>query len=92
MNVNCYRSGTGWSIAWYYNAVWMCIMGCNFILLTFGAKWFWPRLIGTWLNMAFGCCHCSGIGLLMAGVTGPFGVICGYNKSTSTYEGDFKWD
>ena len=89
----CYRQGTLWSFIWTYNAIWILIMGVNFIFLSMGAFWFWPRLIGTWLNCCFGCCHCSAISYLVVGVMGPYGRICSYNVSTSTYLGDIQqWD
>ena len=75
-----------------YNAITTLIMCGNFVLLTFGAFWFWPRLVGTLVNFFIGCCHCSAISMMMAGVMGPHGRICGYNLAPSTYLGDEKFD
>ena len=89
---NCWETGTGWTFVWSYNAAWAIIMGLNFILMTIGAFWFWPRFIGTWCNCCLGCCHISGISFMLAGATNPMGRICSYNKSTVEYKGDYEWD
>ena len=92
LDMDCYRTGTSWTIIWMYNAVWVLIMGINFIMLAIGAFWFWPRYVGTVLNCCFGCCHCSAIMWMLSGVLGPAGRICSFNISTSTYQGDYEWD
>jgi len=67
-------------------------MGVNFILMTIGAFWFWPRFIGTWCNCCLGCCHITGISFMLAGATNPMGRYCAFNKSTVEYKGDYEWD
>ena len=84
--------GTGWTFVWSYNAAWAIIMACNFVLMTIGAFWFWPRYIGTICNCCLGCCHISGIGFMLAGALNPYPRICSFNKSTAEYKGDYEWD
>ena len=67
-------------------------MAVNFIVLTIGAFWFWPRFIGTICNCFLSCCHGIGVGFLFAGALNPYPRICSYNKSTSSYEGDYEWN
>ena len=91
-DIACYEVGTGWTFIWSYNAAWAIIMGANFILLTFGAYWFWPRYIGSILNCCFGIFHISGVSMMFAGVMNPAPQLCALNKSTVAYKGDYEWD
>ena len=93
MDRDCYKTGTGWSFVWAWNAAWCIIMAINFVVLAFGAFYFWPRLIGTVCNSCcLCCCHFIGLIFMLVGVGNPFARICQYNKATSTYAGDYKWD
>jgi len=63
------------------------------IFLAFGGFWWYPRLIGTMTNFCCACCcHISAVSLLFGGRLNPFGKICSYNLSTSTYKGDLEWE
>lgn len=91
---SCYEAGTGWSFIWAWNAAWCIIMAINFLVLTFGACFFWPRYIGTVCNWFLCICHLVGFIVMILGAAAPMGRICSYNKGTSTYDGDYKfvWD
>ena len=73
---NCYELGTGWTAAWAFNASLMIIQGCNFILISIGGFWFWTRLVGTYLNVCFGCIHIAAISTAFSATLNPFGQIC----------------
>jgi len=90
LDQECYEKGTGWSFVWAWNAAWMIIMGLNFIVLAVGSHFWWPRFVGTIMNCCFGICHLVGIIFMIMGATSPFARICFYNKSTSSYKGDYE--
>jgi len=52
----CEKGGTEWLLVLLWNGALMITMGCNFILLAFGAFCFWPRLIGTCFNCGLAIC------------------------------------
>ena len=66
----------------------MIIQGINFILLSVGAFYFYPRLIGTFCNFCLGCCHLSAFSMALAARYSPAGAICAVNISSNQYEGD----
>lgn len=85
---DCREAGTAWTEAWSFNASIMIIQGINFILLSVGAFYFYPRLIGTFCNFCLGCCHLSAFSMALAARYSPAGAICAVNISSNQYEGD----
>jgi len=61
-------------------------MALNFVLMTFGAFYFYPRLIGTFLNCCFSCCHFAAWITALAVRFSPIGNMCGLNISGNQYE------
>lgn len=88
---DCYEMGTGWSFVWAWNMAWCTMMFINFVLLTFGAYYWWPRFIGSIMNFALCNCHLVGVILMIVGVTNPYARMCQYNKATSTYDEKYWW-
>jgi len=66
-------------------------MGCNFILMTLGAAYWWPRIIGCGCNCILSLLNIVSIIFMLGGATSTFGQICFYNQMTSTYNGDYVW-
>lgn len=89
--VSC-GTNTMWKTVWFYNGICMTVMGCNYILLALGSFFFWPRLIGTYLNCCFGCGALIGAFLGIFEATSPMGAYCGYNESANTMTGDDTFD
>ena len=88
---DCYEMGTGWSFVWAWNMAWSIMLFINFVILTFGAYYWWPRFIGTVMNYALCPCHLAGVILMIVGVTNPYARMCQYNKATSTYDEKYWW-
>ena len=89
---DCYEVGTGWSFIWAWNASWCIIAGFNFFFFAFGSCYWWPRFLGTLINIFLSCCQLSGAVFMLTGVYNPFSRVCQYNLATSTYDGDYKWN
>ena len=67
-------------------------MSINFLILTAGSIFFWPRCIGTCINLLLGLSHAYGIYLMYLGWSNPFSRLCAMNVSTSAYDGDYRWN
>jgi len=67
-------------------------MGVNFLVMTFGTWFWWPRYIGCIMNCCLANCTLIGGIVSIVAVGRPYGRICSYNRSTSTYKGDYEWD
>ena len=79
---------TGWKLVWAWNGAWMVIIGCNFLLLTLGSCFFWPRLIGTYLNCSLAFCSFAGAMMGIASVVSPIGRSCAFNHAYNTLDSD----
>ena len=88
---DCYKHGTGWSFIWAWNMAWCIVMGLNFIVLTVGSCYWWPRFIGTICLYLLSSCHMAGWIFMIIGVTNPYARMCRYNKATSSYAEEYKW-
>lgn len=86
----CLEKGTQWSVVWSFNGSLMIIQAFNFIALTIGAFWFYPRFFGTICNCCLGCCHFYGIVAALNGAVGPYGIWCGMNVGPVEYKGNQK--
>ena len=67
-------------------------MALNFVLLTFGAFWFYPRLIGTFINCCCGCCNLGGFIFALGVRFNPLGAHCVLNVAPLQYEGDSQFN
>ena len=67
-------------------------MAGNFVLMTVGAFYFYPRLIGTFFNCCYACCHLVAWVLTLAARFNPLGRNCVLNVAPIQYEGDGKWN
>jgi len=83
----CREKGTEWTQAWSFNASIMIIQGINFIVLSIGAFYFYPRLIGTFCNFCLGCCHLSAFSIAIAARYSPAGALCAINISPNQVDG-----
>lgn len=92
LDQECYEFGNGWSFVWAWVGAWWVIMGVNFLVMTFGAWFWWPRYIGCIMNCCLANCTLIGGIVSIVAVGRPYGRICSYNRSTSTYKGDYEWD
>lgn len=54
LDKGCYEDGTGWTFIWFVNAITMIAQSLNFMLMTCGSWWFWPRVIGTFMSWVLG--------------------------------------
>lgn len=75
----CLKAGTRWTQVWHVNAWFMLIHCANFVLLAIGGFWFYPRVIGTFLNWLMSLCHVGVIIFTLFGRYNPFGNWCSYN-------------
>jgi len=75
----CLKAGTRWTQVWQVNAWFMLIHCANFVLLAIGGFWFYPRVIGTFLNWLMSLCHVGVIAFTLFGRYNPFGNWCSYN-------------
>lgn len=57
----------------------MFLQVLNFIVLAIGGYWFYPRLIGTFMNWVLGFCHFCVIIFSLYARFSPFGRWCSYN-------------
>jgi hypothetical protein len=70
---DCSKS-TGWTYVWAINGYIMIAQAVNFIVMTIGAFFFYPRCIGTILNFLLACCcHSTAISIALAARFLPFG-------------------
>ena len=90
--MKCLEKGTEWSVVWSFNGSLMIIQAINFVVLTVGAFWFYPRLCATVCNCCLGCCHFYGIVAALNGSLSPYGVMCGYNIAPVDYKGNLEFD
>jgi len=88
----CMKRGTGWSEAFNFNAAMLILMSLNFITMTIGAFWYYPRLIGTFCNCCCGCCHFAAFTVALAYRTNPLGAYCSANVAGIQYEGNGKYN
>ena len=84
--------GTQWSAAFAFNSSVLGISAGNFIIMTLGACFFWPRFVGTWINFCYACCHCSAFATAIAVAFGPLGARCKTNIIGNEYEGNYKFN
>jgi len=87
---NC-RRGTQWLGTFLFNGLCLIITAMNFLVLTCGAFYFYPRYFGTLCNFCYSCCHCSAWLACMTMRFNPIGALCAANVAPSTYK-DGKWD
>jgi len=80
-DADCLKAGTRWTLVWQTNAALMLLQSLNFILLAVGGYWFYPRLIGTFVNWVLGFCHLCIIGFTLYARFSPFGRWCSYNTA-----------
>jgi len=85
--MDCLKNGTRWSVAFNFNGVMLFFQACNFLLMTFGAYWFYPRLIGTFVNCCYGCCHLAAWTMAVGVFGSPLGQSCVINVQPNQYEG-----
>jgi len=52
----------------------------NFVLMSFGGFWFYPRVIGTFINWFLSFCHVGVIVFTLFRRYNAFGVWCSYNE------------
>ena len=91
-NIEACLYGTRWSAAFSSNAVFLILMFLNYITLTFGAFWYYPRLIGTICNC---CCGCAHFGTMVAALSyrfSPYGNYCAANEGGNAHLGGGKFD
>ena len=85
-NLDCYKQGTRWENAFTFNA-WMLFLNMlNFITLTFGACWYFPRLFGTYCNWCCGLAHFIAIVTGLGRRFGPQGKLCMFNEAPSNFD------
>ena len=84
----CLKQGTNWKLVWTFNGSYMVIMGCNYILLALGSFFFWPRLIGSYLNCCLGCCGMVGGIIALYYTMFALGELCSYNEMVNTITTD----
>ena len=81
--------GTRWSAVMAYNGTVLLVMAANFVLMTFGAFFFYPRVIGTLCNCCCACfCHFGAWTMALAYRYNPIGVYCSINVAPNHYLGD----
>mmetsp|Transcript_37870 Transcript_37870/g.46109 ORF Transcript_37870/g.46109 Transcript_37870/m.46109 type:complete len:263 (+) Transcript_37870:3-791(+) len=81
------EKGTQWMGAFVFNAACLFVTAINFIVLMFGAFFFYPRYFGTMCNLCYGCCHCSAFITALAVRFNPYGLWCSVNIAGNKYEG-----
>ena len=87
---NC-RRGTQWLGAFLFNGTCLIITAMNFLVMTCGAFYFYPRYFGTLCNFCYSCCHCTAWFACLSTRFNPLGALCAANVAPSTYK-DGKWD
>lgn len=88
---SCLENGTGWSGAFTFNGIILFIQGVNFVVMTFGAYWWTPRVIGTLCNLCLGCCHCLAFTSALSAAYGVMGSWCVVNISPNQMESKNDW-
>ena len=66
----------------------LVLVSCNFILLAVGGFCFWPRLIGTYINLGLAIFNFAAAITAIVSNTKPKSVLCSYNKAFNTFKGD----
>ena len=84
---NC-NKGTQWSGAFAFNAACLIITAINFVVMTFGACYFYPRYLGTMFNFCYACCHCAAFSMAIGVRFNPLGIWCSYNVAPVKYDAD----
>jgi len=84
---NC-EGGTRWTTAFTYNAIVLFLMSLNFVMMTFGAFFWTPRLIGTICNFCCSCCHIAGWATALGYGASPMGRWCAMNIIGNQYKGN----
>jgi len=79
--------GTQWSVAFTFNGAMLILQAFNFIMMAVGAFWFYPRLIGTFVNCCFGCCHLAAWAFALSVYANPLGQSCMLNIIGNQYGG-----
>ena len=87
----CEKYGTRWTAAFNFNAVIINACAINFVLMAIGGYWFYPRLIGTFLNCCYGLCHFAAWGLAVGVYAAPPGRVCTLNIAANQYLGNREW-
>ena len=82
--------GTRWTSIFNYNIVVLTMTCINFLVLTCGAFYWTPRMIGTVINCCCGCCNFFAFTGAIGYRFNPAGAICAVNIAPSTY-GNGKW-
>ena len=67
-------------------------MAANFVIMTLGAFYFYPRIIGTFINCCYGCCHLIAWTLILGMRFNPIGNHCVLNVAPLQYTGDNTFD
>ena len=75
-----------------FNAAVLIICFINFLLMTLGAFFWYPRLFGTLCNCCCSCCHCLAWAAALAVRFNPVGIWCGFNVAPIQYEGNRKFN
>ena len=88
----CFKYGTQWTAAFNINGILLVLMACNFILLIFGSFYFYPRLVGTYLNCCCSCGHIAVAAYALALRFNPVGAHCAINVARIQYKGASKFD
>ena len=89
-DASCYRAGTTWTDVWGANGIIMLFMAFNFVLMSVGGFYFYPRCIGTWINAFCACCcHSTVVGLALSGRWRAYGNYCSFNIMPSQYDGNY---
>ena len=83
--LECMQSGTGWTFVWNLNSTVMFCQALNFLTLTFGAFYFYPRVIGTYCNLLLGTCHLLAIFIAFMSAKTPWGHFCSFNQSPNMF-------
>ena len=85
--LSCAQKGTNWTEVWKINAYVMMLQSANFVFLTFGAFFFWPRYFGTICNCCCACfAHLTAIITAMMGRWGAAGDNCAMNIAPVKYK------
>ena len=78
--------GTQWTGVFTVNFLFLCMSGFNFLTMTLGAFWFWPRYFSNICNCCLGCCNLGGWTFAISMRYNPIGEVCAMNIAGNTYK------
>ena len=92
INKDCYENGTGWTFIWFFNAITMIAQSLNFMLMTCGSWWFWPRVLGTFMSWVLGLASLFAVYLSFESYQRDYTDFCKYNIAVSEYDDNSKFE